>query len=120
MKINLSINTINNLGYLILFSSSLDENTEYIYRVRAYTAKGPGPWSSPITVHTPGDVPTAPTNVQAMATSEQTVEVWWDQVPYFLDILGYKVSLSPSFFTFFSLHFFLLLISIQKKKKCSN
>ncbi|XP_054706437.1 tyrosine-protein phosphatase Lar-like isoform X2 [Uloborus diversus] len=71
--------------------SSLDENTEYIYRVRAYTIRGPGPWSSPITVHTPGDVPTAPTNVQAMATSESTVEVWWDQVPYFLDILGYKV-----------------------------
>lgn len=74
------------------FYSSLDENTEYVYRVRAYTIRGPGPFSSPITVHTPGDVPTAPTNVQAMATSEQTVEVWWDQVPYFLDILGYKVS----------------------------
>ncbi|XP_035214536.1 tyrosine-protein phosphatase Lar-like [Stegodyphus dumicola] len=71
--------------------SSLDENTEYTYRIRAYTSRGPGPWSSPITVHTPGDVPTAPTNVQAMATSESTVEVWWDQVPYFLDILGYKV-----------------------------
>ncbi|KAG8191089.1 hypothetical protein JTE90_008401 [Oedothorax gibbosus] len=71
--------------------SSLDENTEYVYRVRAYTARGPGPWSSPSTVHTPGDVPTAPTNVQAMATSETTMLVWWDQVPYFLDILGYKV-----------------------------
>ncbi|CAL1265790.1 unnamed protein product [Larinioides sclopetarius] len=74
-----------------LVFSGLDENTEYVYRVRAYTAKGPGPWSSPATVHTPGDVPTAPTNVQAMATSETTVLVWWDQVPYFLDILGYKV-----------------------------
>ncbi|GIX90945.1 hypothetical protein CDAR_177492 [Caerostris darwini] len=74
-----------------LVFSGLDENTEYVYRVRAYTARGPGPWSSPATVHTPGDVPTAPTNVQAMATSEQTVLVWWDQVPYFLDILGYKV-----------------------------
>ncbi|GFU37481.1 tyrosine-protein phosphatase Lar [Nephila pilipes] len=74
-----------------LVFSGLDENTEYVYRVRAYTGRGPGPWSSPATVHTPGDVPTAPTNVQAMATSEQTVLVWWDQVPYFLDILGYKV-----------------------------
>lgn len=43
-------------------------------------------------VQTPGDVPPAPTNVQAVATSDQSVEVWWDQVPYFLDILGYEVS----------------------------
>ncbi|UYV65210.1 PTPRD [Cordylochernes scorpioides] len=71
--------------------SSLDENTEYVFRVRAYTAQGAGPWSSRSSVHTPGDVPPAPTNVQAMATSDQSVEVWWDTVPYFLDILGYQV-----------------------------
>ncbi|XP_067118377.1 tyrosine-protein phosphatase Lar-like isoform X6 [Centruroides vittatus] len=71
--------------------SSLDENTEYEFRVRAYTSRGPGPWSMKITVPTPGDVPPAPTNVQAMATSDQSVEVWWDKVPYFLDILGYQV-----------------------------
>ncbi|XP_071033354.1 tyrosine-protein phosphatase Lar isoform X4 [Parasteatoda tepidariorum] len=74
-----------------LVYSSLDENTEYAYRIRAYTSRGPGPYSREVPVHTPGDVPTAPTNVQAMATSETTVEVWWDEVPYFLDILGYKV-----------------------------
>ncbi|UYV73144.1 PTPRD [Cordylochernes scorpioides] len=33
----------------------------------------------------------SPTNVQAMATSDQSVEVWWDEVPYFHDILGYQV-----------------------------
>lgn len=71
--------------------SSLDENTEYVFRVRAYTGKGPGPWSNRLNLNTPGDVPPAPTNVQAMATSEQSVEVWWDEVPYFLDILGYQV-----------------------------
>ncbi|XP_076346267.1 tyrosine-protein phosphatase Lar-like isoform X2 [Tachypleus tridentatus] len=74
-----------------LVFSDLDENTEYLYRVRAQTSVGFGPWSRHENVHTPGDVPSAPTNVQAMATSDQSVEVWWDEVPYFLDILGYQV-----------------------------
>lgn len=71
--------------------SSLDENTEYAFRVRAHTQRGPGPWSNRVIVHTPGDVPPAPTNVQAMATSEQSVEVWWEEVKYFADILGFQV-----------------------------
>ncbi|UYV73146.1 PTPRD [Cordylochernes scorpioides] len=70
---------------------SLDENMEYVFRVRAYTVRGGGPWSTRLAVETPGDVPPAPTNVQAMATSDQSVEVWWDEVPYFHDILGYQV-----------------------------
>lgn len=40
---------------------------------------------------TPGDVPPAPTNVQALSTSETSVEVWWDEMPFFNDILGYHV-----------------------------
>ncbi|XP_055940735.1 tyrosine-protein phosphatase Lar-like isoform X5 [Argiope bruennichi] len=71
--------------------SNLDENTEYTFQVNAFTKKGAGPWSPRMTVQTPGDVPPAPTNVQAVATSDQSVEVWWDPVPYFLDILGYEV-----------------------------
>ncbi|KAF8786934.1 Receptor-type tyrosine-protein phosphatase like protein [Argiope bruennichi] len=72
--------------------SNLDENTEYTFQVNAFTKKGAGPWSPRMTVQTPGDVPPAPTNVQAVATSDQSVEVWWDPVPYFLDILGYEIS----------------------------
>ncbi|RWS18166.1 Tyrosine-protein phosphatase Lar-like protein, partial [Leptotrombidium deliense] len=71
--------------------SSLDENSEYVFRVCAYTSKGSGPWSSRMQVITPGDFPPAPTNVQSMAASEQSVEVWWDEVPFFQDILGYQV-----------------------------
>lgn len=71
--------------------SSLDENQEYTFRVRAYTSKGPGPWSSKIQINTPNDVPPAPTNVQAMATSEASVEVWWEEVKYFADIVGFQV-----------------------------
>ena len=75
--------------------SALDENTEYTFRfvsnfahnilvymnlrlcrVRAYTAKGAGPWSEKIQIMTPGDAPPAPTNVQALSTSESSVEVW--------------------------------------------
>ena len=40
---------------------------------------------------TPGDAPPAPTNVQALSTSETSVEVWWDEMPFFNDILGYTV-----------------------------
>lgn len=71
--------------------SSLDENSEYSFRVRAHTNRGAGPWSSRVQVYTPGDVPPAPTNVQAMSTSETSVEVWWDEMPFFGDILGYQV-----------------------------
>lgn len=42
-------------------------------------------------MQTPGNVPPAPTNVQALSTSETSVEVWWDEMPFFNDILGYHV-----------------------------
>lgn len=80
-----------NTSQLRMVFSSLDENQEYSFRVRAYTSKGPGPWSNRLQVNTPNDVPPSPTNVQAMATSEQSVEVWWEEVKYFADIVGFQV-----------------------------
>ncbi|KAL3207335.1 hypothetical protein MRX96_052688, partial [Rhipicephalus microplus] len=80
-----------NTSHTRVVFSSLDEKTDYIMRVRACTAKGCGPWSENLTASTPGDIPSAPTNVQAVATSDQSVEVWWDEMPYFRDILGYQV-----------------------------
>ncbi|XP_074601531.1 tyrosine-protein phosphatase Lar isoform X2 [Brevipalpus obovatus] len=71
--------------------SSLDENAEYSFRVRAFTTKGPGPWSSKIHIGTPNDVLPAPSNVQAMATSEESVEVWWDRMPFYAEIQGFLV-----------------------------
>ncbi|RWS19628.1 Tyrosine-protein phosphatase Lar-like protein, partial [Leptotrombidium deliense] len=76
--------------------NSLDENSEYVFRVCAYTSKGSGPWSSPMQVITPKDFPPATRNLQAIATSEQSVEVWWYEVPFFKDILGYQVLYSQS------------------------
>ena len=71
--------------------ASLDENQEYVFRVRAYTSKGRGPWSDRLLINTPQDVPPAPSNVQAMATSDQSVEVWWEEVKFFDDIIGFRV-----------------------------
>lgn len=39
---------------------SLEENSEYHFKVRAYTAKGSGPWTKPLIIQTPGDVPPSP------------------------------------------------------------
>lgn len=71
--------------------ASLDENQEYGFRVRAYTSKGPGPWSTRLLISTPQDVPPAPTNVQSMSTGDQSVEVWWEEVKFFDDIIGFRV-----------------------------
>jgi receptor-type tyrosine-protein phosphatase F len=71
--------------------ATLDENAEYVFRARAFTSKGAGPWAQELTVRTPGDVPPSPKNVQAMATSEHSVLVWWDEMAFFADILGYSV-----------------------------
>ena len=71
--------------------ASLDENQEYSFRVRAYTSRGPGPWSTRLIINTPQDVPPAPASVQAVATSESTIEVWWEEVKFFDDIIGFRV-----------------------------
>lgn len=57
---------------------NLDGNTEYVVRIRAYTKQGAGPFSDKIIIETERDMGRAPMQVQAIATSEQTVEVWWE------------------------------------------
>ena len=75
---------------------SLEENSEYHFKVRAYTTKGCGPWSSRLTIQTPADVPPSPKDVQAMATTDHSVQVWWNEITYFADILGFRVLYTPS------------------------
>lgn len=55
--------------------TNLDEDTDYVFHVRAYTTQGAGPLSERVTIHTERDIVRAPMNVQAVATSEQSVEV---------------------------------------------
>ncbi|XP_050319811.1 tyrosine-protein phosphatase Lar isoform X3 [Bactrocera neohumeralis] len=71
--------------------TNLEENTEYIFRVRAYTKQGSGPFSDKIFIETERDMGRAPMSVQAVATSEQTAEIWWEPVPSRGKLLGYKI-----------------------------
>lgn len=71
--------------------ANLDQNTEYIVRIRAYTKQGAGPFSERLILETERDMGRAPMSVQAIATSEQTVEVWWEPVPSRGKLIGYKI-----------------------------
>lgn len=61
--------------------SGLEEGTEYVYTVRAATKQGPGPWSEKFSFATNKDMVRAPMGLKAMATSDQSVEVWWESIP---------------------------------------
>lgn len=71
--------------------TNLEESTEYVFKVRAYTKQGAGPFSEKIIIETERDMGRAPTGVRAVATSEQTVEAWWDAVPARGRLVGYKI-----------------------------
>ncbi|XP_072947209.1 tyrosine-protein phosphatase Lar isoform X3 [Epargyreus clarus] len=71
--------------------TGLEEDAHYIFKVRAYTEQGPGPYSKDITAHTERDIGRAPMSVKAVATSESGVEVWWETVPSRRKIIGYVV-----------------------------
>ena len=71
--------------------TDLDENTEYLFAVRATTRKGYGPWSTQVPFKTDRNVVRAPENVKAMATSESSIEVWWEAVPLRTKVIGYEI-----------------------------
>ncbi|XP_020288957.1 tyrosine-protein phosphatase Lar isoform X6 [Pseudomyrmex gracilis] len=71
--------------------TDLEENTEYVFHVRAHTSQGSGPYSEKITIMTEKDIGRAPMSVKAVATSDSSVEVWWEPVPNRGKIVGYQV-----------------------------
>ena len=71
--------------------SNLEEDFEYIYRIKAMTSQGSGPFSDKFILKTARDMGRAPLLVKAMATSDSSVEVWWDVVPSRSKILGYQI-----------------------------
>lgn len=73
--------------------TNLEENTEYVFHVRAYTNQGAGPFSDKITIETDRDIGRAPMSVKTVATSDSSVEVWWEHVPSRGRVIGKFFSL---------------------------
>ncbi|XP_045766838.1 tyrosine-protein phosphatase Lar isoform X5 [Maniola jurtina] len=71
--------------------TGLEEDAHYVFKVRAYTDQGAGPYSKDIMAHTERDIGRAPMSVKAVATSESSVEVWWEPVPSRKKIIGYVI-----------------------------
>ncbi|XP_037047701.1 tyrosine-protein phosphatase Lar isoform X5 [Bradysia coprophila] len=90
-KIDHGLGTERNTTTTKAVFTNLEESTEYVFKVRAYTKQGAGPFSEKIIIETERDMGRAPTGVRAVATSEQTVEAWWDAVPARGRLVGYKI-----------------------------
>lgn len=83
-------------GKRIVFDG-LEENMDYTFKVRAWTSKGPGPYSEILHLHTEPDLVRAPMNLRGLATSESSIEIWWELVPSRGKVIGYQVfyTMSP-------------------------
>lgn len=68
----------------------MEENTEYLIRVRAHTSRGAGPYCADVSARTERDLGRAPMSVQAVATSDSSAEVWWEGVPSRGKVVGYR------------------------------
>ncbi|XP_059156952.1 receptor-type tyrosine-protein phosphatase S-like isoform X12 [Physella acuta] len=68
---------------------SLDMNTDYIFKIKAYTTRGAGPWSNKLHFRTFGKMPPPPKNVKVRRTSDSTLEVRWDDTEALVS--GYKI-----------------------------
>jgi receptor-type tyrosine-protein phosphatase F len=71
--------------------ANLEDNTEYKFSVRANTRKGYGPWSTQVSFRTDRNIIRAPQHVRAMATSDSSIEVWWEAVPLRTKVIGYEI-----------------------------
>ncbi|XP_023289127.1 tyrosine-protein phosphatase Lar isoform X2 [Orussus abietinus] len=71
--------------------TDLEENTEYVFHVRAHTSQGAGPYSEKVTILTDKDIGRAPMSINVVATSESSVEVWWEPVPNRDKVVGYHI-----------------------------
>ena len=78
----------------------LEEDVVYHFRVRVYTASGPGPYSIELSVRTNQALPSnTPSNLQLTVQSSTQIQIQWGQVPPIDQngaITGYDVSVSIS------------------------
>uniref|UniRef100_T1JGZ8 Uncharacterized protein n=1 Tax=Strigamia maritima TaxID=126957 RepID=T1JGZ8_STRMM len=71
---------------------NLEEDSDYVLRVKAFTSKGGGPYGERVGIRTPTSPAPAPLWVKSMATSDYTAHVWWESVPSDTpDVTGYRV-----------------------------
>jgi len=68
--------------------SMLDAGSLYSYRVSSFNSNGESAYSKIVTAITLAGIPSAPTNVNAMAASESSITIRWTAVPH---ADGYKV-----------------------------
>lgn len=66
---------VRNVSHTKAVFTNLEESTEYVFHVKAYTNQGAGPNSEKYTVQTERDIGRAPLAVKAVATSDSSVEV---------------------------------------------
>ena len=80
--------------------SGLHEGETYHIKVRAYTSKGPGPYSNIVAVNTLESPPSAPpTNVTLTTISSTRILVTWEEPPLADKngvVTSYDISISPS------------------------
>ncbi|CAB3376185.1 Hypothetical predicted protein [Cloeon dipterum] len=69
----------------------LEEGAQYLFSVRAHTSKGSGPWSENSQLVVDKEGVRAPLAVNAAATTDSSVEVWWETVPIRGKLIGYQV-----------------------------
>ncbi|XP_049819624.1 tyrosine-protein phosphatase Lar isoform X2 [Aethina tumida] len=82
---------IRNVSHTKAVFTNLEENTEYVFHIKAYTNQGAGPNSEKFTIQTDRDIGRAPMSVKAVATSDSSVEVWWEHVPSRGKVVGYQI-----------------------------
>ncbi|XP_023311558.1 tyrosine-protein phosphatase Lar-like [Anoplophora glabripennis] len=82
---------VRNVTYPKAVFTNLEENTEYVFHVRACTSQGVGPSSEEISIQTMRDIGRAPMSVKAVATSDSSVEVSWDAIRTRGKVIGYKI-----------------------------
>lgn len=82
---------VRNITHTKAVFTNLEENTEYVFHIKAYTSQGVGPSTEKIFLQTDRDIGRAPMSVKAVATSDSSVEVWWEAVRTRGKVIGYKI-----------------------------
>ncbi|XP_034250839.1 tyrosine-protein phosphatase Lar [Thrips palmi] len=71
--------------------AGLEDGVDVDVQVQAHTSQGAGPASPKLTVRVPPSPARAPLKVGAAATSQHSMEVWWEPLPVRGKLLGYQV-----------------------------